>query len=367
MPLQQLYKASRIFTGVTWLDDHVIITENSKISAVVPFSAIPDQAAVQHFDNCIIAPAFMDLQIYGAYGKLLSVFPETDALYKLNEYCNKGGALYCLPTVATNTKEVFINAIDAVKAYWKEGGKGVLGLHLEGPWINPLKRGAHIEALIHSPTVAEVKELLDYGKDVIKMITLAPEVCSKAIIDLILSYGIIISAGHSNATYRQAKEGFAHGITTVTHLFNAMSPLQHREPGLAGAVMDDDKIFSSIIPDGFHVDYAAIRIAKKVMKERLFVITDAVTATTEGYYKHAMNGDKYEAAGILSGSALTMIKAVRNLVDNNVTSLEEALRMCSLYPARVMGMDQQLGKIEKGYAASLVVLNEQLEPVKLIP
>lgn len=366
MPAQQLYKASRLFTGDTWLDDHVIITENNIITAVVPFSSVADPGSVQHFDNCIIAPAFMDLQIYGAYGKLLSVFPEADALYKLNEYCNKGGAVYCLPTVATNTREVFINAIDAIRAYWKEGGKGVLGLHLEGPWINPLKRGAHIEALIHPPTVAEVQELLDYGKGIIKMITLAPEVCSKEVTDLILSYGIIISAGHSNATYNQAKESFANGITTVTHLFNAMSPLQHREPGLAGAVMDDDKTFSSIIPDGFHVDYAAIRIAKQVMKERLFVITDAVTDTTEGYYKHEMSGDKYEAAGILSGSALTMIKAVKNLVDHNVTSLEEALRMCSLYPAQVMGMDKQLGRIKKGYEASLVIFNEQLELVKLV-
>ena len=358
--------AKQIFTGEQWLNNHAIVINGGLIQEIIPRAAVDNNEAVQHFDNCMIAPAFIDLQIYGAYGKLLSVFPETDALYKLNDYCNKGGAVYCLPTVATNTREVFINAIDAVRAYWQEGGKGVLGLHLEGPWINPAKRGAHIEALIHTPTVAEVQELLDYGKGVIKMITLAPEVCSKAITDCILSYGIVISAGHSNASYQQAKEGFANGITTVTHLFNAMSPLQHREPGLAGAVMDDDKTFCSIIPDGFHVDYAAIRIAKQVMKERLFVITDAVTDTTEGYYKHEMSGDKYEAAGILSGSALTMLKAIRNLVDNNVTSLEEALRMCSLYPAQVMALDKQLGRIEKGYEASLVILNEQMELVKLI-
>lgn len=366
MPDKNIYKAPRIFTGETWLQDHVVITENNIITRVAPFSSVAVPGEIQHFDNCIIAPAFIDLQIYGAYGKLLSVFPEADALYKLNAYCNKGGAAYCLPTVATNTRDVFTRAIDAVKAYWKEGGKGVLGLHLEGPWINPLKRGAHIETLIHTPTLAEAKELLDYGKAVIKMITLAPEVCSKEVIDLILSYGIVISAGHSDATYRQARESFANGITTVTHLFNAMSPLQHREPGLAGAVMDDDKIFSSIIPDGFHVDYAAIRISKQVMKERLFVITDAVTDTTEGHYKHAMNGDKYEAAGILSGSALTMAKAVKNLVANKVTSPEEALRMCSLYPAQVMGMDQQLGKIEKGCEAAMVILDEQLNVIKLI-
>lgn len=358
--------AKQIFTGEQWLRNHAVVIDKGIIQDIIPLSALNTKEEIQHFDNCIIAPAFIDLQIYGAYGKLLSVFPEADALYKLNAYCNKGGAAYCLPTVATNTRDVFIMAIDAVKAYWKEGGKGVLGLHLEGPWINPLKKGAHIETLIHTPTLAEAKELLDYGKGVIKMITLAPEVCSKEVIDLILSYGVVISAGHSDATYRQAREGFANGITTVTHLFNAMSPLQHREPGLAGAVMDDDKTFSSIIPDGFHVDYVAIRIAKQVMKERLFVITDAVTDTTEGHYKHAMNGDKYEAAGILSGSALTMAKAVKNLVGNNVTSPEEALRMCSLYPAQVMGMDQQLGKIEKSCEAAMVILDEQLNVIKLI-
>jgi N-acetylglucosamine-6-phosphate deacetylase len=162
----------------------------------------------------------------------------------------------------------------------------VLGLHIEGPWINPVKRGAHIEELIHAPSVEQVRALLEYGKGVIRIITLAPEVVSPEIIQLIRSYGIVISAGHSNATYAQAKTGFASGIRAVTHLYNAMSPLLHREPGLVGASMDDEQVMASIIPDGHHVDYAAIRIAKAVMKERLFVITDAVTDTDEGQYPH---------------------------------------------------------------------------------
>ena len=237
---------------------------------------------------------------------------------------------------------------------------------MEGPWINPIKKGAHIESLIHSPSVKNVIDLLNYGNGVIKMITLAPELCSKELIDLILSDNIIISAGHSNATYDEAKKGFANGISVVTHLYNAMSPLNHRNPGLVGAAMDDNKVMASIIPDGHHVDYAAIRIAKPVMKERLFAITDAVTETTEGYYKHQLADDKYEAAGILSGSALTMAKALQNLVIHAGIDLAEALRMCSLYPARVMNLEDRLGKISMGYQSGLVVMDRNLEIISLL-
>jgi N-acetylglucosamine-6-phosphate deacetylase len=241
-----------------------------------------------------------------------------------------------------------------------------LGFHIEGPWINPAKRGAHIESLIHSPSLQQVQELLSYGKGVIKMITLAPEVCSKEVIDLILSHNIILSAGHSNATYKEAMNGFANGINTVTHLYNAMSPLQHRQPGLVGAAFDHTHVMASIIPDGHHVDYAAIRIAKQIMGKRLFVITDAVTETDKGYYPHKPAGDKYESGGILSGSALTMNKAVKNLVDHCRIELDEALRMCSQYPAKVLGMENGLGKIENGYKANMVVMNEKMEVRKLL-
>ena len=366
MPAIKTYTADRIFTGENWLTNHAVIIEEGMITAVIPVSSLSSSQQAEQFHDCIIVPAFFDLQIYGAYEKLLAVYPEPDSLYRLNEYCNKGGAAFCMPTVATNTKEVFYKSIDAVKDYWSRGGEGILGLHLEGPWINPVKRGAHVEALIHSPTVQEAEELLNYGKGIIKIITLAPEVCSKEVIDLILSHNIIISAGHSNASYAEAKAGFANGIMAVTHLYNAMSPLQHRAPGLAGAAMDDDKVMVSIIPDGRHVDYAAVRIAKQAVKERLFVITDAVTTTAEGYYPHERVGDKYEAAGILSGSALSMSKAVKNLVELAGIELGEALRMCSLYPARVMKMQDSYGKILPGYNSPLTVLNNELETVTLI-
>jgi N-acetylglucosamine-6-phosphate deacetylase len=366
MPDSNIYTAPQIFTGDRWLKDYAIVTEKGIIKSVLPVAEVNPSVKIQSFGNCIIAPAFIDLQIYGAYGKLLSAYPEADSLSKLNKYCEKGGAAFCMPTIATNTYEVFYKAIDAVKDYWNKGGEGVLGLHLEGPWINPVKRGAHIESLIHSPTLQQAEALLNYGKGVIKIITLAPEVCSKDVIDLILSHNIIISAGHSNATYSEAKVGFANGIKAVTHLYNAMSPLQHREPGLVGAAMDDNRIKSSIIPDGYHADFAAVRIAKQVMKERLFVITDAVTTTTEGDYQHEATGDKYEAGGILSGSALTMNKAVKNLVEHVGIELAEALRMCSLYPAQVINTDKKLGKISPGYQSAIAVLNNDLETVALL-
>jgi len=361
-----IYIADRIFTGHEWLVDYGILAEKNLIKDIIPFSSLPPDIAQKKFTGCFIAPAFIDLQIYGAYDKLLAAYPDTNSLFKLNEYCRKGGAAFCLPTVATNTSEVIHSSIDAVRNYWKKKGEGILGLHLEGPWINPAKRGAHIESLIHAPTLKEAEELLNYGKGVIKMITLAPEICSKEVIDLILSHNIIISAGHSNATYKKAMQGFENGITTVTHLYNAMSPLQHREPGLAGATMDHQSITASVIADGHHVDYAAIRIAKQTMKERLFAITDAVTETGIGYYQHHLAGDKYESGSILSGSALTMNKALQNLINHCSIKTEEALRMCSLYPAQVMKMQNSIGKIEKGYQLKLVVLNKGIDVVTVV-
>jgi len=248
-----------------------------------------------------------------------------------------------------------------VRAYWDQGGQGVIGLHLEGPWINPVKRGAHIESLIHAPTLEEVQEILEYGSGVITMITLAPECCDPALVEMIRNEGIIISAGHSNATYEEATGFLNDGIEAVTHLYNAMSPLQHRAPGLVGAVLDHRSAMASIIPDGYHVDYSALRIAKKIMGDRLFVITDAVTETRSGHYPHERAGDKYESAGILSGSALDMITAVKNLETHAGIEFEEALRMCSLYPARVIGKENELGRIEKGYRCCMLALNDARE------
>ncbi|MGV3657051.1 MAG: N-acetylglucosamine-6-phosphate deacetylase [Chitinophagaceae bacterium] len=356
------YIAPKIFTGIQWLQQHALVVAENRIEAIIPAAEVGENDYnIKRFSGGFLAPAFIDIQIYGAGEKLLAVHPTTEALQLLADYCTAGGATLCVPTVATNSTVVFKQCIDAVRAYWSAGGKGVYGLHLEGPWINKEKRGAHLPQYIHAPTIEEVTELLQYGKDVVKIITLAPEVCRDEVVQYIQKENIIISAGHSNATYEQATEAFNKGITTATHLYNAMSALNHRQPGLVGALFNHATAMCSIIPDGHHVDYAAIRIAKKQMEERLFVITDAVTTTVSGPYQHQPEGDKYVCNGTLSGSALTMHKAFKNLVQHAGIGVEEALRMCSLYPAKILQQDKHWGLLQPGYRAEAIVLNDNLE------
>lgn len=361
-----IYTAANIFTGNEMLSNHALVIDEGIIEEVLPLSSITSKENIIDFGNATIAPAFIDIQLYGAHKRLLAVYPDAATVSAIYDYCFQGGAAWCMPTVATNTYDVIFKCIDAIRYYWQQNGKGVLGLHVEGPWINPKKRGAHKEEWIFSPSVEQAKDLLEYGKGVIKIITLAPECCSQEVIDLIHSYNIIVSAGHTNATYEQATEAFDKGIHTATHLYNAMSALQHREPGMVGAIFNHEKVMCSIVPDGHHVDFAAIRIAKKIMGPRLFAITDAVTETNEGYYQHKFEGDKYTSNGILSGSALTMHKCFLNFVRHCEINMDEALCMCSLYPASVLKMDDTKGMLQKNYEPNFIVLDAELNLIKVV-
>lgn len=352
--------AKSLFTGNEWMHE---VSVEIKDGTIISISKNQYDANAAYHN---IVPAFIDLQIYGADQKLLSEFPDADSIQKIYEYCLAGGAAYFQPTVASQSMAVIVKAIDAVKAYKTSGGKGCIGLHLEGPWINTAKKGAHNEAVIHAPTIAEVEEILAYGKGFISMITLAPEICDPHIIDVIQSHGIIVSVGHSNANYETATKFFDNGITVATHLFNAMSGFLHREPGMVGALFNHPHAMSSIIVDGHHVNYHAVKSAKKIMGDRLFCITDAVTTTSTGFYKHKLVGDKYESGGTLSGSALTQLKSVQNLVEHVGVNFEEAVKMCSVYPARVMQIKEMSGCIQMGEPAALICLNEKMELLKIV-
>ena len=350
----------KIFNGNSFVQNKSVLVDNGKIIAVTGETNFSGAGVIDLKQN-ILAPSFIDLQIYGGNDYLFGEFPSVKALEATYQYCLAGGAAHFMPTIATNSLEIMLAGIEAVKNYWDTGGKGVLGLHLEGPYINEAKRGAHLLQHIRKPSINEIKLLIEKGKDVIKMVTLAPEVCSKETIQLFQKNNIILSAGHSNASYTEAMTAFSTGINTATHLYNAMSPLNHREPGMVGAILDSGNINVSIVADGHHVDYAAIRVAKKTLGEKLFLITDAVTASDRGNYQHQLSGDKYIMPdGTLSGSSLTMVQAVKNCITHVGVNIEEALRMASLYPARVLGIDDCKGRIEKNYNADFLVLDESL-------
>jgi N-acetylglucosamine-6-phosphate deacetylase len=234
-----------------------------------------------------------------------------------------------------------------------------------------VKKGTHNPSFVRKPD-AELVDFLCQNADVITKVTLAPEMVEPEVISKLVASGIIVSAGHSNATAKEAKRGFRAGITFATHLFNAMPYITGREPGLAGAIFDEPDVYCGIIADGLHVDYANIRTAKKVKGDKLCLVTDAtapaganidefIFAGKTIYYRDGLCVDEN---GTLSGSALTMIEGVRNLVEHAGIALDEVLRMATLYPARAMGVEPQLGTIEAGKVANLTTFTRDFKITK---
>src|SRR4051794_41164812 len=221
--MRQAFLADEIMTGTETVKGQVLLVENKIISDMLPVGSLPSDVTVEKFAGCIITPAFIDLQLYGGNGKLFSHSLDIESLDATRDYCQSGGCSRFMITMATNSMENFMKGIDTACAYLASGKKNLLGLHLEGPWINPVKRGAHIEAFIKKPPREDVELILEKGRGVVKMITLAPEQCDDEIIRLIMDHGILVSAGHSNASYQQASHAFHLGVPAATHLFNAMS------------------------------------------------------------------------------------------------------------------------------------------------
>lgn len=356
--MPEAYSNGKIFTGSSIETQKALLVRNGLVEGLVNDKEIPSGYTLENLQGAILAPAFIDLQIYGGNGKMFSQETNLESLKATYEYCLSGGCAYFMITMATNAIDKFLEGIEVVRHYWQEGGKGLLGLHLEGPYINPVKKGAHVERYIKKPSIDEVTMLLAKGKGIFKMMTVAPECCDPSIISLLQKNGILVSAGHSNATYAEATAAFNNGIPVATHLYNAMSPLQHRAPGMVGAIFDHSSAKSSVVCDGIHADYAAVRIAKQIMKERLFYITDAVAETTAGEYQHLFRGDRYELPdGTLSGSSLTLMRCVKNGVEHLGLSLEESLRMATAYPASLL-TGKKIGALEKGAEASIIIFDD---------
>lgn len=343
----------------TLLNHQNIIIEDKTIQEIKPAE---NSESPQNF----VSPGFIDLQIYGAGGRLFSAEPTVESLTIMEDDLLKKGTTGFLACMATNTPEVFNACIKAAKAHL-EVAKNCLGLHLEGPFLNPKRLGAHVPEFVRKATLDEIKELIEFGDGVIKMMTIAPELQDDDVIQYLLDNGVVVSLGHSNATFNEATAAYNKGIQTTTHLFNAMSPIHHREPGIPTAVFSHDKAMASIIADGQHVDFEVVKFAQKLLKERLFLITDAVTECSSGPYQHIRKGDKYVMPdGTLSGSSLTMPQAVKNCVTKCDIDLNTALKMGTLYPAKLIGMENLKGIIKTGAEANLVILDERLNLKKVI-
>jgi N-acetylglucosamine-6-phosphate deacetylase len=347
-----------VYTGNDIIIGKTVLIKGRNIEGLVDNGQIPEEYDRLDCKTNFISPGFIDLQIAGAGGFLFSSKPDAKALDKIAVSILNTGTTGFLIVLPTNSPAVYSEAIKTIRS---NPHPAVLGLHLEGPFISHEKKGAHVPEYIRKPDLKELQKLLDEGKSVIKMMTVAPEVCSHDFIKLLNDYGVVACAGHSNASFHEASEGFSWGIEATTHLFNAMSPFHHREPGLPGATFETENIIASIVADGIHVDFHAISVAKKIMMERLYLISDAVEENRVGAYQHIRNGDLYTLAdGTLSGSALTMMKAVKNCVEKVGIPVDEAIRMASLYPARLMSLGNH-GRIAPGFLADLVVFDSDFE------
>lgn len=346
----QLISDGHIATGKA-----VLISDGSILN-VINENAIPLDALKIDLNGANLAPGLIDLQIYGSGGLLFAGKPEEAALERLENDLLSQGTIGFFATIGTNTNEIVEKGIEAAKSYRKHCQGNFWGLHLEGPYLNPIKKGAHPANLIKKGTLAELKGWVQKAEDEIKMMTIAPELQDQELIDYLHQQGIIISSGHSNATYAEGKAFLNKPIPAVTHLFNAMPQMHHRDPGYIPAIFEE-KPYTSIVPDGIHVDFAMVRLAKRELGDKLFLITDAVTTANEGTYQHQLKGDRYVMPdGTLSGSCLTMLKGVENCVKHVGISLPEAINMASLYPAQLASKTKK-GKIAVGYDADMIVFD----------
>ena len=354
----------KIYTGSDVLTDHAVVIENELIKKVCPISELPEGIEVRDLDGANLSPGFIDLQLNGCGGVMLNDEITAETMQIMHEANLKSGCTSFLPTLITSSDEDMRAVITAAREYHNQYQNQSLGLHLEGPYLNVAKKGIHSVDHIRKSD-SEMIELICENSDLVAKVTLAPELNDPEHIERLRKAGVVVSIGHTNATYAEARQGFESGITFATHLFNAMTPMVGREPGVVGAIYDTPEVYAGIIADGFHVDYANIRIAHKIKGEKLVLVTDATAPAgadmeyfifvgKKVYYR---DGKCVDENGTLGGSALTMIEAVQNTVEHAGIALDEALRMATLYPATAIGVESKLGRIKKGMVANLAVFD----------
>ena len=359
----------RVLADEGFLDDHAVLLEGNKIIAVVDAEdARVDNANRQDLGGGLLLPGFVDTQVNGGGGVLFNDTPDVATIEVIGRAHRRFGTTSFLPTLISDDLSVVNAAIAAVDAAIASGVAGVEGIHIEGPFISQTRKGAHDSAHIRAlgPEHVALLSSLRRGRT---LVTLAPERASLETISKLQEAGVVIAAGHSNASYANIIEALARGVRGFTHLFNAMSPLQSREPGVVGAALHDPDSWCAIIVDGWHVHPVTLQIGLASKRhERFMLVTDAMpnVGTDLGSFQlqgrriEVVDGRCVDEQGTLSGSALDMASAVRNAITLLGLPIETAIRMASTYPAEFLGLGDQLGRIAPGYRANLVLADAQL-------
>lgn len=358
----------RVLTPAGVVAGQAVLVRDGKIAGVVARSEIPTEARVHDLGGGLLVPGYVDTQVNGGGGVLFNDAPTAETIAAIGAAHRRFGTTGFLPTLISDDLEVVDQAMRATEAAIEQGVPGVLGVHIEGPFLNPQRKGIHDEGKFRVLDAAAVALLssLKVGKT---LVTLAPEQTTPETIQRLADAGVIVAAGHTNASYQTLRAALDHGLTGVTHLFNAMSPLTSREPGVVGAVLEDQTAWAGLIVDGRHVDPVTLKIALRARPlDRFMLVTDAMPTVGMSDKRFVLQGKEIvvrdgvcvDAAGTLAGSDLDMAAAVRNAVGMLNLSLEDAVMMASSAPVAFLGLDHQRGRIAAGYAADLCLLDEQL-------
>jgi N-acetylglucosamine-6-phosphate deacetylase len=358
---------ARIFDGERFLDDHAVIVEGARIARVAPYAQRPRERVEVDLGGGLLAPGFIDVQVNGGGGALMNDAPSAEVVARIAESHRRYGSVGVMPTLVTDSPEKMRTAIAAVREA-RQRSSSVLGIHLEGPFLDPLRKGAHDASYIRGIEPADIEMIASADCGAV-MLTLAPNRIHADAIRALAARGVLVSLGHSEATYEEAQAGLAAGARAFTHLFNAMSALQGRKPGMVGAALDSREAFVGVIADGYHVHPASLRVAFAAKPhDRFMLITDAMPPAADGPDTFLLQGRRVARIdgclrledGTIAGSVLTMDEALRFSVRSIGLTLAEALAMASRTPAAFLRRDRDLGRIAPGYLASLVHLDDEL-------
>jgi len=364
--MRSVIEGARVFDGDAVLGHRSVVIEEGCIVAVVEPRDAPDATTRTMLDDdCLLVPGFIDLQVNGGGGALFNAAPSIATIRRIGAAHGAFGTTGFLPTLITDDLEVMREAVAAVDLAIAEGVPGVLGIHLEGPFLNVARRGIHDADKIRDVDEAglAVVTSLRRGKT---LVTLAPEQTGLEAIRRLRDAGVVVAAGHSTAGYAEMQAAFEAGVTGFTHLYNAMTPLTSREPGMVGAALEDKSSWFGIIADGQHVHPASVFAAVN-SKQRggAILVTDAMPSVGVTNKSFLLGGERIayldgalrNAEGTLAGSDLDMLSAVGNAAEYARVDWLEAVRMASRYPAAALGIDDRFGSIRPGYVASIVAVD----------